>query len=82
MTVCFYQIIIHSKFVKPGIYNKCQSNLATSDVALLSYSPGGSTHCKFTSVLCIRDPYFGGRRGHRRSAMVLFRLPSRILNLY
>jgi len=39
--------------------NKSQSNLAKGDIALVSYSPGGSTGHEVGPGGCIWDPNFG-----------------------
>jgi len=50
------------------IFNKVQRNLATGDIALLSYSPGGSIRRELRRAWCICDPLFG----RKASAMVPF----------
>ena len=63
--------------------NKCQSNLAKCDIALLWYSPGGSTRREAGFGGCIWDPILGKERSyrghrnewyHRKSDVVSYRL--------
>jgi len=42
--------------------NECKSNIAKGDIALLSYSPGGSTRLKVQLCGCIWDPILGKGR--------------------
>jgi len=52
--------------------NKGQINLAKGDIALLSYSPGGSTRHEFGPGGCMWDLHFGGKRRSQESSIVPF----------
>ena len=69
---------IYSTFQTSTQHLTKQSNLATGDIAVLSYSPDGSTRRELTRVRRFYDPHFGRRGGHPmvpfERAMVSYRL--------